>query len=135
MPESDYSSHSQINVKINGFNEMISQMQQKFKNTDSRSGKLKILTVLPKSWGIRRIEQRFQTSKWLARKARVVRSQGILSSSNPQSSQAKLVKCLQDTVNTFYEFAEVSRTVPVKEFKSVKRMVNGLMSKKLTDTW
>jgi hypothetical protein len=44
-------------VGINEFNEMISQLKEKFKNTDSRSEKLKILTVLPKSWGICRIDR------------------------------------------------------------------------------
>jgi hypothetical protein len=85
MSESDSSLHSQINVGINEFNEMISQLKEKLKNTDSRSEELKILTVLPKSWGICRIEKEFQTSNWLARKAKeLVRSQRILSSPNPQ---------------------------------------------------
>jgi hypothetical protein len=49
MSESDSSLHSQIYVGINEFNEMISRLKRKFKNTDTRSKKLKILTVLPKS--------------------------------------------------------------------------------------
>jgi hypothetical protein len=60
MSESDSSLHSQINVGIYEFNEMISQLKENFRNTDSRSEKLKILTVLPKSWGICRIEKEFQ---------------------------------------------------------------------------
>jgi hypothetical protein len=35
MSESDSLSHSQINVAINEFNEMIIQLKEKFKNTDS----------------------------------------------------------------------------------------------------
>jgi hypothetical protein len=85
--------------------------------------KLKILTLFPKSWGIRRTEEEFQTSNWLARKAReLVRHQGILSSPNPQPSKARLVKYLEDIVNTFYESDEISHTVPgKKDFKSVKK--------------
>jgi hypothetical protein len=72
-------------VGINEFNEMINQRKEKFKNTHSRSDKLKILTVLPKSWGICRIEKEFQTSNWLVRKAKeLVRSQWLFSSPNPQ---------------------------------------------------
>jgi hypothetical protein len=64
---------------------MISRLKRKFKNTDTRSKKLKILTVLPKSWGIRRIEKEFPTSNWLASKAKeLAKSQKILSSSNTQ---------------------------------------------------
>jgi hypothetical protein len=62
MSESDSSLYSQINVGINEFNEMISQLKEKFNNTDSRSEKLKILTVLPKRWGICRIVKEFLTS-------------------------------------------------------------------------
>jgi hypothetical protein len=91
MSESDSSLHSQRNVGINEFNEMMNQLKEKFKNTDSRSEKLTILTVLPKSWGTCRIKKEFQTSNWLARKAKeFVRHQGILSSPNPQPSKARL---------------------------------------------
>jgi benzoyl-CoA reductase/2-hydroxyglutaryl-CoA dehydratase subunit BcrC/BadD/HgdB len=48
MSESDSWSHLQISVGINEFNEMISQLKEKFKKTVSRSEKLKILTVPPK---------------------------------------------------------------------------------------
>jgi hypothetical protein len=116
MPESDSSLHSQINVGINEFNGMISQPKEKFKNTDSRSEKLKILTVLPKILGICSIEKEFQTSNWLPRKAKeLVRSEGILSSPNPQPSKARLAKCLEDIVNTFYESDEISCTMPGKK--------------------
>jgi hypothetical protein len=60
MSESDSSLHSKINVRMNEFNEMINQLKERLKNTDSRSEKLKILTVPPKRWGICRIEKEFQ---------------------------------------------------------------------------
>jgi hypothetical protein len=110
-------------VGINEFSEMISQLKEKLKHTDSGSEKLKILTVLPKRLGICRIEKEFQTSNWLARKAKdLVRQQGILSSPNPQPSKARLAKCLENIVNTFYESDEISRTVSGKmDFKSVRK--------------
>jgi hypothetical protein len=51
----------------------------------------------------------------------LVRSQGILPSPNPQPSKGRLAKCLEDIVNTFYESDEISRTVPGKDLKSVKK--------------
>jgi hypothetical protein len=123
MSESDSSSHSKMNVGINEFNEMIIHVEEKFKNTDSRSEKLKILTVLPKSWGTCRIEKEFQTSNWSARKAKeLVRSQGVVSSLNPQPSKARLAKCIEDIVNTFYKNDELSCTMPGKKnFKSMRK--------------
>jgi hypothetical protein len=49
MSESGSSLQSQVNVGINEFNEMFSQLKAKFRNTESRSEKLKTLTALPKS--------------------------------------------------------------------------------------
>jgi hypothetical protein len=102
---------------------MISQLKEKFKNTYSRSERLKILTVLPKGWGICRIDKGFQTSNWLARKAKeLVRSQRILSSPNLQPSKTRLAKCLEDIVNIFYASDKISHTMPSqKDFKSVKK--------------
>jgi hypothetical protein len=57
MSESDSSLGSQIYAGINEFKEIISQLKDKFKNTDSRSKKLKILTALPKCWGMCTIER------------------------------------------------------------------------------
>jgi predicted transport protein len=121
MLESDSSLHSQINVGINEFNEMISQLKEKFRNTDSRSEKLKILTFLLKSWGIHRIEKEFQTSNLLPTAKELVRSPGILSSPNPQLSTTRLAKCLEDILNTFYVSDEINHTKPGKDFKSVKK--------------
>jgi uncharacterized phage infection (PIP) family protein YhgE len=69
MSESGSSLYLQINVGINEFNEMISQLKAKLKNTDSRSRKLKIFTVLPKSWGIHRIEKRLPNIKLVSHRS------------------------------------------------------------------
>jgi hypothetical protein len=58
-----------------------------------------------------------------------------VSSPSALPSKAGLAKCLEDIVNTFYESDEISRIMPgKKDFKSMKRVVNGFMSKK-ADTW
>ena len=53
--------------KDQDFDEMISQMKEKFKITQSRSEKIQILTVLPKSWEVRKITREFNTSRHMVR--------------------------------------------------------------------
>ena len=50
--------------------EMIQQLKQKFLTTNSRSEKLQILTVLPKSWPLAKVEREFGVSKYTAMKAK-----------------------------------------------------------------
>jgi hypothetical protein len=78
-----------------------------------------------------------QTSNWLATEAKeLVRSQGILSPPNRQQRKARLAKCLEDIVNTFYESDKISHTLPAKKgFKSVKKDGKWIHIQKKADTW
>ncbi len=49
--------------------EMIDQLKEKY-STAQRSEKIQILTLLPKSWSIRRIEIEFDASNYMVRKAK-----------------------------------------------------------------
>ena len=49
--------------------ELVRQLKEKFL-TAERSEKIQILTVLPKSWSIRKIQLEFGTSNFMARKAK-----------------------------------------------------------------
>jgi hypothetical protein len=70
---------------------MIDQLERIFHESDSRSEKVKILTVLPPSWGVQRTAREFQTSNWMTRKAtNLVKMHGILSSPTPQPSKVRL---------------------------------------------
>ena len=72
---------------------MVRQLKEKL-STAEQSEKIQSLTVLPKSWSIRKIQLEFGTSNFMARKAKeLVRKKGILSS----------------PVNSFYESDEISR--------------------------
>ena len=63
--------------------EIITQLEKKY-STAGRSEKIQILTVLPKSWSIRRVEEEFGISNFMARKAKqLVREKGILSTPDP----------------------------------------------------
>ena len=52
------------------FKEMIFQLKEKFHGTTDRSEKVKILTVLPKSWSERRISSEFETTRHTANVAK-----------------------------------------------------------------
>ena len=63
--------------------ELISQLRKKFSDTNLRSEKLTILTVLPQSWTLQKIQQEFAVTRYMARQAKnLVREKGILSTPN-----------------------------------------------------
>ncbi len=65
--------------------ETIEQLREKFKLSTSRSEQLQILTVLPQSWTLKKIQDVFRTSDYMARKSKqLVRDKGILSTPNPK---------------------------------------------------
>ena len=58
--------------------EIITQLKEKY-STAGRSEKIQILTVMPKSWSVRRVEEEFGVLNFMARKAKqLVREKGIL---------------------------------------------------------
>eukprot|EP00731_Ephydatia_muelleri_P008770 Em0004g1108a len=62
--------------------EMIRQLKEKFHSTTSRSERMRVLTVLPQSWSIRKV---FGVSRYLVAKVKqLVAEKGILSSPNPK---------------------------------------------------
>ena len=65
--------------------EVIQQLKAKFATTTARSEKVKILTVLPNSWLLSKIEKEFSVINYMARQAkRLVAEKGILSGPNPK---------------------------------------------------
>ena len=50
--------------------EMITQLKQKFHSLTKKSEKVQVLTVLPVSWSIKRIEYEFGASNYMPRKAK-----------------------------------------------------------------
>jgi len=98
------------------------ELKDKFEETTVRSEKVQVLTVLPKSWSIRRIEEEFGASNYMVRKAKdLVKRKGILSSPNPKPGHV-LATETADHVRSFYECDEVSRMLPgKKDFVSVKQ--------------
>ena len=64
--------------------EMIQQLKEKFRETKRRSEQVQVLTVLPKSWSVKKVQQEFGVSEYLARQSKkLVEERGILSLPGP----------------------------------------------------
>ena len=67
------------------FQEVLEQLKRKFNGCAKKSEKLQVLTILPQSWSIKRIEMEFGTTNHMARLAKaLVASKGILATPNPR---------------------------------------------------
>ena len=103
--------------------EMIKQLKDKFHSSTNRSTKIQILTLLPMSWTIKRIEIEFGTTNYMARKAKkLVKEKGIMSTPNPKPGHS-IEQSKIDTVIGFYESDNCSRMMPgMKDFVSVRQV-------------
>lgn len=101
--------------------EVIVQLKEKFKSSNNRSEKIQLLTILPKSWTNKKIEQEFGATNFMVRTAKkLVAEKGILSTPNPRPGNT-LDEETANLVKSFYESDEVSRQMPgMKDFVSVK---------------
>ena len=111
-------------TKARDFEEMIGQLKDKFSTSDSRSEKLQVLTVLPKSWQIQKIEREFKITNYMARSAKkLVNEKGVLSTPNPKLGK-KISEEIVEKVRMFYESDDISRCMPGKK-DSVSMIING----------
>ena len=101
--------------------EIIEQLKEKFHSTTERSVQVQVLTVLPMSWSIEKIQVEFGASNFMVRKAKqLVKDKGILSSPDPRPGRS-LARRTVDIVVAFYESDSSSRMMPgKKDFVSVK---------------
>ena len=101
---------------------MLQQLKEKFQSTAQRGEKLQILTVLPKSWSLTKIQQEFGVSNYMAQKSKdLVKEKGVLSPPGPKCGPS-LPQETVDIVSSFYENDEISRVMPgKKDFVSVKK--------------
>ena len=109
----------------NDGDEMIQQLKKKFRLTMLRNQQLQILTVLPKSWSVIKIQQQFGVSTYMARRSKeLVKEKGILSLPSPKHGPSLPPETL-DIVHAFYESDDISRVMPgKKDFVSVKQGSN-----------
>ena len=81
-----------------------------------------ILTLLPKSWSVQKVQEEFRVTNYMARKAKeLVKKQGILSTPNPKHG-CGLPLMTVNLVKDFYDLDDISRIMPgKKDFVSVRQ--------------
>lgn len=104
--------------------EMIQQLKEKFQTTTKMNEQLQILTVLPKSWSIKKIQQEFSVSTYMAQKSKtLVKEKGVLSLPDPKPGPSLLPETV-DIVRAVYDSDDISRIMPgKKDYVSVKANV------------
>jgi hypothetical protein len=108
-----------------GENEYIQQLKERFASCREKSEQLQILSVLPKSWPLGRIENEFGVSNYMARKVKeLVREKGIFATPNARLGKT-LPKSTADLVRAFYVSDDVSRPMPGMK-DSVSMKVDGI---------
>ena len=50
--------------------EIVKQLKEKFHLSTTKSEQIQVLTILPKSWSIRKVEEEFGASNYMARKVK-----------------------------------------------------------------
>ena len=89
-----------ISEKTSDEDEIVAQLKEKFVIAN-RSEKILILTVLPQSWSIRKIQSEFCASNFTVRKAKsLVAEHSILSTPNPKPGRS-LPQTTRDVVVNF----------------------------------
>ena len=93
----------------------LKDMIKQLKETQEKSVKVQILTVLPMSWSIKKIESEFKASNYMVRKAKaLVKSGGILSTPNPNHGHGLSNETIT-MVQNYYESDDISRVMPGKK--------------------
>lgn len=101
-------------IKPSDESEIISQLKEKFSIAD-KSEKVQILTIMPKSWSIRKLQAEFGVTNHMARKAKqLVREKGVMTTPNPKPGHS-LSELTVKLVTSFYENDENSRIMPGKK--------------------
>ena len=115
-----------LSEKAGYFEEIMEQLKAKFTASDKPSDKIKILTVMPASWSIRKLTEEFGATYHQARCAKAIQTaSGCLSETNPKPGKV-LNPETAALVKTFYRSDQVSRVMPgKKDFVSVRNKTSG----------
>ena len=101
--------------------EMIQQLKEKFQETKKRSEQVQMLTVLLKSWSVKKIQHEFGVLEYSVRQSKkLVGESGIISLPRPLRDLHCHIRTSEH--RTFYESDDISGVMPGKnEFISVKK--------------
>lgn len=102
-------------AKENCEQEIVNQLKEKFAETTKKEQKIKILSVLPRSWSARKISKEFSTTVYLPLLTKkLVEENGIMCGPKKRigtkTIDEKTVKCVKE----FYSSDEISRVCPGK---------------------
>lgn len=101
--------------------EMIQQLKDKFETTSNRDEKIKMLSILPKSWSADKVASEFKVPIYMAKKTKnLVESNGILCGVKKKIGSRTLSDETVKTVQDFYRSDEISRLCPgLRDFVTV----------------
>ena len=95
---------------------VIRSLVEKYRNTVSRSEKIRILTIFADSWSYRKIMEKFVCSQRMSTQVKhLVLEKGILSTPNPKMGKALPVK-IREMVISFYKEDDISRPIPGRKY-------------------
>lgn len=108
--------------RITEYEEMMLQLKGKFAETNERNDKYRILSVLPKSWSVNRIEAEFQTTNHMARTVKkLVERQGVMCSQHRRIGPRTLPAATVEKEELFFESDDISRPCAGKrDYKTYK---------------
>lgn len=90
--------------------EIVLQLKGKFAETSDQNDRFRVLSVLPKSWSINRIQSEFQTTHHMALTVkRFVERQGVMCSQSRKIGPRTLPPATIDRVKQFFEDDDISR--------------------------
>ena len=85
---------------------------------------MQVLTVLPSSWSIKKIQDEFGVTNFMARAAKkLAKEKGVLSTPNPKPGRS-IPEIIVNQVKRFYESDDISRQMPGKK-DCIAMNVNG----------
>lgn len=96
-----------------------------------RNVQTQLLTLVPDSWTVEKVTEKFEVSPYMVKAARKLRQEhGILA--EPQARRGKCISPeIHARVKTFYESDEFTRLLPgAKDYKSVKSSETGMREHK-----
>lgn len=109
-----------VDMNADSFDEIIAQLKDKFSSDVDRDIKLKVLSVLPRSWSVYNITKEFKAPKYMVQQVKkLVSDQGILCSTTARSGHG-ISESSKQTIIEFYNNDDISRPMPgVNDFVSV----------------
>ena len=104
--------------------ELLDNLKNIFSNTKDRNSKLKILTLLPLSWSVSKIQSHFYASKHMIQTAKGLAREGKIMCTPEKKKGKSLPQSTVKLVTDFYESEEVSRMMPgKKDFVTIRKGV------------